>query len=376
MDPMRNEYLEYRSTSPAVPRATNDKREVQLIGHSAEMARLQQEISRIALSDAKVLVQGETGSGKDLVAHAIHERGRRANRVFAPVNCAGIPETLLESELFGHVRGSFTGAYRDKTGKLEAAHMGTIFLDEIGEMSLRMQGLLLRVLETGELQKVGADGGGRCVDVRVIAATNRDLHDMVRQREFREDLFYRLNVITITVPPVRDHRDDIPALVEHFLSRISASNRTSITDVTPEALRLLTSYSWPGNVREIENVIERIVICVTGSVIDVGDLPSDIRAQNRAALRPRHERRQTVADDLYQRMVHKKESFWATAYPLFMSREITREHVREVIRRGLQETRGNYKIVLRLFNMESSDYKRFLNFLRKHECQLPFKEYR
>src|SRR5512146_2412206 len=188
-----------------------------LIGTSHAAVELKQEIERIARSDAKVLVTGESGTGKELVALAIHTRSPRAERPFIPVNCAGLPETLLESELFGHVRGSFTGAYRDKPGKLEIAHMGTAFLDEVGEMTLRMQGLLLRFLETGELQKVGADGGGRHVNVRVIAATNRNLRDMIAQGTFREDLFYRLNVIHLEVPPLRDRREDIPVLVEHFM---------------------------------------------------------------------------------------------------------------------------------------------------------------
>src|SRR6478672_8957247 len=174
---------------------------VRLIGVSPDIVALRAEIDRVARSDAKVLVTGESGSGKEIVAQSIHLLSPRAQNVFAPVNCAGLPETLLESELFGHVKGSFTGAYRDKPGKLEAAHMGTAFLDEIGEMTLRMQGMLLRFLETGELQKVGADGNARHANVRVIAATNRNLRDMITQGTFREDLFYRLNVIHIVVPP-------------------------------------------------------------------------------------------------------------------------------------------------------------------------------
>ena len=199
------------------------KKGVQLIGRSAEIVALQGEIERVARSDAKVLITGESGVGKEIVARAIHSRGPRAAATFAPVNCAGLPETLLESELFGHVKGSFTGAYRDKPGKLETAHMGTIFLDEVGEMTLRMQGLLLRFLETGELQKVGADGSGRIVNVRVIAATNRNLREMIKQGTFREDLFYRLNVIHIVVPPLRDRREDIPVLVDHFLTQFTDS---------------------------------------------------------------------------------------------------------------------------------------------------------
>src|SRR5262245_34642978 len=356
--------------------AVRSRTHIQLTGRSAEVTALEQEIDRVARSDAKVLITGESGVGKEIVARAIHSRGPRASHVFAPVNCAGLPETLLESELFGHVKGSFTGAYRDKPGKLETAHMGTIFLDEVGEMTLRMQGLLLRFLETGELQKVGADGSGRIVNVRVIAATNRDLRDMIKQGTFREDLFYRLNVIHIVVPPLRDRREDIPVLANQFLTQFTASGRSPITGISPEAMKALTEYSWPGNVRELENVIERLVVTVSGSTIGVEHLSSEIRAYDAVLLRPKRERRRTVADDLYKRMIEQHESFWTAVYPLFMDREITRANVREVVRRGLEEARGNYKIVARLFNMEARDYKRFLNFLRKHDCQIPFKEYR
>jgi transcriptional regulator with PAS, ATPase and Fis domain len=283
---------------------------------------------------------------------------------------------LLESELFGHVKGSFTGAYRDKPGKLELAHNGTVFLDEIGEMTLRMQGLLLRFLETGELQKVGADSTGRNVNVRVIAATNRNLRDLIGQGTFREDLYYRLNVIHIVVPPLRERRPDISILVDHFISRFKAANDSLIDSVSPQALKALTEYPWPGNVRELENVIERLVVTIQNRTIELDDLPQEIRGHDPAVVRPRRERRRTIADDLYKRLVEQKESFWTTVYPLFMEREITRSNVREVVRRGLEEARGNYKIVARLFNMEPAEYKRFLNFLRKHDCQVSFKEYR
>src|SRR5262245_60211081 len=364
------------STRESAIGAVRPRSNVQLTGRSAEVTALEQEIDRVARSDAKVLITGESGVGKEIVARAIHSRGPRASHVFAPVNCAGLPETLLESELFGHVKGSFTGAYRDKPGKLETAHMGTIFLDEVGEMTLRMQGLLLRFLENGGIQKVGAGGSGRILNVRVIAATNRDLREMIKQGTFREDLFYRLNVIHIVVPPLRDRREDIPVLANEFLSQFSAASRSGITNVSPEAMKALTEYSWPGNVRELENVIERLVVTVTGPTIEVDHLSSEIRSYDAVLLRPKRERRRTVADDLYKRMIEQHESFWTAVYPLFMDREITRANVREVVRRGLEEARGNYKIVARLFNMEARDYKRFLNFLRKHDCQIPFKEYR
>jgi transcriptional regulator with PAS, ATPase and Fis domain len=349
---------------------------VQLIGKSESMVALRDEIERVARSDAKVLITGESGTGKEIVAALVHGQSPRASMVFAPVNCAGLPETLLESELFGHVRGSFTGAYRDKPGKLEAAHNGTVFLDEIGEMTLRMQGLLLRFLETGELQKVGADGGGRIVNVRVLAATNRNLRQMITEGTFREDLYFRLNVIHLTIPPLRDRRGDIALLAEHFLASFNSANGAGIPEISAAAMKVLVEYAWPGNVRELENVIERLAVTIRNRAVDVEDLPLEIRAYDRTTARPRRERRRTVADDLYKRLVVDKEPFWTSVYPLFIDREITRSDVREVIRRGLEEARGNYKIVVRLFNMETADYKRFLNFLRKHDCQLPFKEYR
>ena len=369
---------EFGSTSAAAAGGSGarNKQHLRLIGKSAQIHALQAEIERVARSDAKVLITGESGVGKEIVSRSIHYGSPRANMMFAPVNCAGLPETLLESELFGHVKGSFTGAYRDKPGKLESAHMGTVFLDEIGEMTVRMQGLLLRFLETGEIQRVGSDGGARHVNVRIIGATHRNLRDMITQGTFREDLYYRLNVIQINVPSLRDRREDIPDLVTHFLQRFVAANRSPIAAVSPEAMKALVAYSWPGNVRELENLIERMVVAVQHEVIEPADLPSEVRAQDNVAFRPRRERRRTVADELYTRLTEQHESFWATVYPMYMAREITRQHVRDLVRRGLEEARGNYKIVARLFNMEPREYKRFLNFLRKHDCQLPFKEYR
>jgi transcriptional regulator with PAS, ATPase and Fis domain len=351
-------------------------RQNNLVGESPAMIDLKLEIERVARSDAKVLVTGESGVGKELVAQAIHANSTRATRPFVAVNCAGLPETLLESELFGHVKGSFTGAYRDKQGKLELADRGTMFLDEIGEMTLRMQGLLLRFLETGELQKVGADRVLGRVDVRVIAATNRNLRDMIDQGTFREDLFYRLNVIHLLVPPLRERPEDVPVLIDHFLKYFTRSDVYIARELSPDALELLRRYTWPGNVRELENVIERLVVTGRTPLIRQEDLPIEIRTYQDTGRRPKDVVRATVADDLYRRLIEERQSFWSVVYPLYMQREITRSHVRDVVRKGLEEARGNYKIVARLFNLDPGDYKRFLNFLRKHECQLPFKEYR
>lgn len=346
-----------------------------LIGESPPMLDLKAELDRVARSDAKVLITGESGTGKELVAQALHNGSPRSEKAFVPVNCAGMPETLLESELFGHVRGSFTGAYRDKLGKVQLADHGTMLLDEIGEMTLRMQGLLLRFLETGELQKVGADHVAGRVNVRVIAATNRNLREMISQGTFREDLFYRLNVIHLIVPPLRERREDIPTLADYFLRSFSDHAYTP-RELSSEAMAMLVDHAWPGNVRELQNVVERIVITCENETIRPEDLPIEIRARNGSSAQPTRERRRTVANELYAKLIEERTSFWTLVYPLYMQREITRSNVRDVVRKGLQEARGNYKIVARLFNMESRDYKRFLNFLRKHDCQLPFKEYR
>jgi transcriptional regulator with PAS, ATPase and Fis domain len=340
------------------------------------MIDLKTEIDRVARSDAKVLITGESGSGKELVAQAVHAGSARTSREFVAVNCAGLPETLLESELFGHVKGSFTGAYRDKLGKLELADEGTMFLDEIGEMTLRMQGLLLRFLETGELQKVGSDRVAGRVNVRVIAATNRNLREMIGQATFREDLFYRLNVIHLMVPPLRERMEDIPGLAQHFLQHFTRNGTYAARTLSADALEVLRNYTWPGNVRELENVVERLAVTSSKEVICAEDLPLEIRARNGVTVRPKRERRRTVADDLFKRLLEERESFWTAVYPLYMQREITRSNVRDLVRKGLEEARGNYKIVARLFNMEQRDYKKFLNFLRKHDCQVPFKEYR
>jgi transcriptional regulator with PAS, ATPase and Fis domain len=356
------------------------------------MMELKEEIEQVARSDGKVLITGESGVGKELVARSIGALSLRADAPFVPVNCAGIPETLLESELFGHVKGSFTGAYRDKPGKLEMASNGTIFLDEIGEMTLRMQGLLLRYLETGEIQTVGADRVAMATNTRVIAATNRVLRDLIAQGQFREDLFYRLNVIHLVVPPLRERREDIPLLIDHFLQTLVTKNGgngngrngtipgpgygTLVRSISPQAVQVLTEYSWPGNVRQLQNALEKLVVTGRREVIELEDLPLEFRTSPTAGVRPRRERRRTIVDDLFKKLIEERQSFWAAVYPLYMNREITRGNVRDLVHKGLEEARGNYKIVLRLFNIDAGDYKRFLNFLRKHDCHLPFKEYR
>jgi DNA-binding NtrC family response regulator len=199
---------------------------------------------------------------------------------------------------------------------------------------------------------------------------------MIGLGTFREDLYYRLNVIHLAVPPLRDRRDDIELLVQHFLTRFTRHTAGVTRVFTPDAVAALREYSWPGNVRELENVIERLVVTGRNEAIGTDELPSEIRMHGGGSSRPRKERRRTVADDLYRRLIDSGESFWSAVYPMYMQREITRENVRDLIRKGLEESRGNYRIVARLFNLEAADYKKFLNFLRKHDCQVPFREYR
>jgi transcriptional regulator with PAS, ATPase and Fis domain len=328
---------------------------------------------RAAQSDAKVLITGESGTGKDLLARRIHALSGRRNGPFVPVNCAGLTETLLESELFGHVKGSFTGAYRDKPGKVQMANHGTLFLDELGEMSLRMQALLLRFLENGEVQQVGSDSVRAASDVRVVGATNRELGEMVAAGQFREDLLYRLRVIHLHALPLRERREDIRVLAEFFLKRGRA--RADQVSFSEEALQLLERYRWPGNVRELQNVVEQMHWLSEQGTLNVEQLPQAIRTAADCML-PSRERRRQVADDLYQAIVNGGYSFWEHIYPLFIARDITRHDVRELVRRGLGVTRGSYRVLLRLFRMPPSDYKRFLNFLAAHECRVDFREFR
>ncbi|HJZ70766.1 MAG TPA: sigma 54-interacting transcriptional regulator [Vicinamibacterales bacterium] len=325
---------------------------------------------RAAESTAKVLITGESGVGKDMVARHIHAHSARRNAAYVAVNCAGLTETLLESELFGHVKGSFTGAYRDKRGKLSLAHRGTLFLDEVGEMSLRMQALLLRFLENGEIQAVGSDQAEARVDVRVVAATNRNLTDLVAAGHFREDLLYRLRVIHLHVPPLRERPDDVQALMTHFLDR----GRRSIT-FTEEALRAIQRYRWPGNVRELMNVVEQLHWLTSDGIVAIEHLPMSMRT-GPGAPDPLKDRRRQVADNLYDALVTGGASFWEHVYPLFLARDITRNDLRELVRRGLRESRGRYKTLLKLFGMSTRDYRRFMNFLAAHDCRVGFREFR
>jgi len=347
-----------------------------LIGRSQALRVVQQEVEYAARSDAKVLITGASGVGKEVVAHLIHARSRRRHAPMLTINCAAMPDTLLESELFGHARGSFTDAYRDKRGLFEAANGGTVFMDEVGEMSLRMQALLLRFLETGEIQRVGEDRHRVSANVRVIAATNRRLPERIQAGEFREDLYYRLNVIHITIPPLRERKDDVAPLLEHFFRIFAAEHGVPLPAVSPEASAALERYDWPGNVRELRNIAERITCRCPGGVIHVEDLPAEVRMQPSASAPAPKAAGPTTAQALLDRILLRGESFWDVAYEPFMARDLTREDVRHLVRVGLEQTRGNYKALVQHFNMPPQDYKRFLNFLRKYGCHMPFQRFR
>jgi two-component system, NtrC family, response regulator PilR len=243
-----------------------------MVGNSDPMARVFDLIRKVADSDSNVLILGESGTGKELIAHAIHYNSPRAEGPLIPVNCAAIPEELLESELFGHERGAFTHAVRTRIGRFEQANGGTIFLDEISEMSPSLQVKILRVLQNYSFERIGGIKTIR-VDIRVIAATNRNLEELVSQNKFREDLFYRLNVIPLRVPPLRERVSDIPLLLQHFLNLFSRTKKKPLRRLSPSVQDLLQRYAWPGNVRELENLVERLVILTEGEVIEVTDLP-------------------------------------------------------------------------------------------------------
>lgn len=349
-----------------------------LTASTTAVRSLYRQIDRAARSDAKVLITGESGTGKEVMARLIHERSRRRTAPLTTINCAGIPDSLLESELFGYRRGSFTGAVRDRRGVLEKAHGGTLFMDEVGEMSLRMQGLLLRFVETGEIQPLGSEAAERSVDVRLIAATNRRLEQDVSAQTFRLDLYYRLKVIHVHIPPLRERPDDIVPLFEHFMNAYCERYRVARREISAEARQCLRTSTWPGNIRQLKNVAERLVVCSEEGPITVDELPLDIHdpasANEEEAASPSAQ--PARVDALFDRMISGGESFWLAVYNPFMLRDLTRDDVRLIVRRGLVKSHGNYMRMLQTFNMPPDDYKRFLNFLRKHQCQLNFQPFR
>ena len=317
-----------------------------LVGKSRVMRDLFQLLETVAATSSTVLITGETGTGKELAARAIHHNSaRRANR-FVALNCSAIPETLLEAELFGHARGAFTGAVGTRQGRLEQAHKGTLFLDEVGTMSPSLQAKLLRVLQEREFERVG-DSHTIKIDVRVVAATHSDLAKMVGEGSFREDLFYRLNVLPVQLPPLRERREDIPLLVQHFLQRLAQdSGRTGMT-VSQEAMRRLMAYRWPGNVRQLENTVERALAFTQGrSVIDVQDLPPEI--QNHSG-------------------VIEGAEAWLPEDGLDFERYIEGIEL-ALIKRSLERTRGTKRQAARLLNLKRTTLIEKLKRLEPHQA--------
>ena len=353
------------------------KKAMTLVGVSAAIRSVEEEIDHAARCDAKVLITGESGVGKEIVARLIHDGSTRTRGPLITINCAGFPDSLLESELFGHVKGSFTDAHRDKRGWLETANGGTIFMDEVGEMSLRMQALLLRFLETGEIQRVGSDRRLPPVDVRVITATHRRLMEHIADKTFREDLYYRLNVVHIEVPPLRDRREDVVVLFNHFLHMFCEAYQLPVPEVTPEAVTTLSAYAWPGNVRELRNVAERLALRCREGRVSIDMLPIEITRERRTSVAPAAAAGVPSGSQvILERILSDGASFWSEVYEPFMARDLTRQDVRELVRLGLEHTRGNYKMLVAYFNMPPEDYKKFLNFLRKYQCHVPFQRFR
>ena len=346
------------------PRGSADTKPT-IVGRSSALRRVLELAMHAAEKNVKVAITGESGVGKDVLARFIHAHSARANKPFIALNCAGLAETLLESELFGHVRGSFTGAYRDKAGCFELAHQGTVFLDEIGDMGPRMQALLLRFLETGEIRRVGSDTATTHVDVRIISATNHNLFEMMRKGQFREDLYYRVHVVQIDVPPLRDRREDIRPLLEHMTRKTGEALTFS-----ESTLRLLEAYRWPGNVRELQNIVEQLASLVHDRAAEPADLPMAIASRPHGPVEVLHDRRRTIVNDLYDGLASGDLQFWDDVHRLFTDRDLTRADLRQLIRRGLMASSGSYRGLLRLFGMAQSDYKALLNFLAAHDCRV------
>ncbi|MEW5803331.1 MAG: sigma-54 dependent transcriptional regulator [bacterium] len=276
-----------------------------IIGDSPRMQDVYKIIGQIAGRDVNVLLIGESGTGKELVARAIYHHGRRCNYPFISINCAAIPESLLESELFGHERGAFTGAEYKRIGRFEQAHRGTIFLDEIGDMPIHIQAKILRVIQEGEIQRLGSSEN-ITVDVRLIAATNKHIEEGVREGWFREDLYYRLNVLTVYLPPLRERKGDIPQLAHYFLSRFTKELQKDVAGIRPESLDLLLHYNWPGNVRELENVLKRAIVICKGNEILVEDLPDPVKLAKEKKFRVTEEhthKLEPLLDQVFERVI-------------------------------------------------------------------------
>jgi len=325
---------------------------LELVGKSHPMREIYRMIDRVAASNSTVLILGESGTGKELVARAIHQRSRRKDKPFVAINCSALPENLLESELFGYQKGAFTGAYADKKGLFEEAEGGTIFLDEIGEIAPAVQVKLLRVLQNGEVRRVGGSQNAT-IDTRVLAATNKDLYQLAKTKVFREDLFYRLNVITITMPPLRDRKEDIPLLALHFLKKYAERSRKNVTQISIDTLQTLQEYRWPGNVRELENVIERAVILSEGATVTARELPPKL-----------------LGEFFYLPETRQETDFINLPYKTAKQKALNLFN-RAYISNLLRQTGGNVSIASGRAGMDRSNFKKIIK-----KCDLNIREFK
>jgi DNA-binding NtrC family response regulator len=324
----------------------------------------------VAAGNATVLITGEPGVGKNLIARYIHARSPRAQGSLVTLDCAAFTDPDLEGELFGRRAGE-NGNGPGASGRLRAANQGTLVLEHVGEMSPHVQRLLVRVIERGEDPLASDHGEGARLDLRVIATTTRDLEIMLPTGQFRLDLLDLLRIVHIRVPPLRQRTEDIRPIVRHFISRTERA-----VGFTEAALQVLERHRWPGNVRELRNVVEQLVWRTAADEIDVQHLPGWLTAATARRVNVVRDRRRTIADDLYVALISRHAGFWQHVHPIFLERDMTRHDLRELVRRGLATTNGNYRAVLRLFGMGEDDYKRFMNFLAAHDCRVDYRPFR
>lgn len=336
-----------------------------LVGSSKAMRVLYSQIDIAAKNSATVLVEGESGTGKELVARAIHKCSSRTAGPFIAVDCGAIPETLIESELFGSKRGSYTGAVADRPGLFEAANKGTIFLDEISNTSPSLQVKLLRVLQEREVRRIG-ETKGRPIDVRLIAATNCNLESLVQENRFRTDLLYRLKVLHLKIPPLRHRREDIPSLAQTFLSRLISANNMK-KHFAPNVLDQLSRLSFPGNVRELQNIVERAFFLAASALIT--ELPVEEPAM------PQIPQDNEEVSMWFHDLIEGRKDFW-WIYEKYKRRDISREKILGLVDLGLRSTGGSYKNLALRFRLREAEYRRFMDFLRRNRCLLDFRPYR
>ena len=335
-----------------------------IIGASKTIREVYSQIEIAAGNAATVLIEGESGTGKELVAKAIHEVSQRAKEPFVAVDCGAIPETLIEAELFGAKKGAYTDALMDRPGLFEAAHRGTIFLDEISNTSPALQAKLLRVLQERQVRRIG-ETRDRSIDVRVIVASNANLEKLAHEGRFRKDLLYRLKVLDINLPPLRNRRDDIPMLAHAFLDRLNIANKIK-KHFSPGVVNQLSTHTFPGNVRELQNAVERSFFSARGTII--GEVQLESRTDEIASTNEVHA--------WFKELAEGRKDFWAAVHNRYKRRDISREKVIALVDLGLRSARGSYKTMAAMFHLKQKDYRRFMDFLRRNECLLDFRPYR